>query len=136
MPTTTKFLLGALLGSIVIAVTYFAMGNTTSAVNTRNDAVSNTMHFEENTESQGAAIGAENHVTFTCETGGDIQAVFERDIVGITLSDGEQIVLRQKEVASGIRYLSNDSSIELRGKGNEAMLIENGVVTHDNCIVP
>lgn len=85
-------------------------------------------------DAQGAAIGDENLVTFACEGGKTITAVFERDIVGVTLSDGRQLVLRQAESGSGIRYLSNDTSVEFRGKGNEGSLIESGVTTYAGCV--
>ena len=86
------------------------------------------------TEMQGAAIGNENLVTFTCDGGKKITAVFERDIVGLTLSDSRQITLRQATSGSGIRYLSNDSTIEFRGKGSEGTLIENNKTTYSNCL--
>lgn len=85
-------------------------------------------------DAQGAAIGDENLVNFTCDGGTTITAVFERDIVGVTLSDGRQLVLRQAESGSGIRYLSNDTSVEFRGKGNEGTLIEGGVTTYAGCV--
>lgn len=85
------------------------------------------------TNMQGAAIGGENLVTFTCDGGKTITAVFERDIVGLTLSDGRQVTLREAQSGSGIRYLSNDTTIEFHGKGNEGFLIENGKTTYANC---
>lgn len=84
-------------------------------------------------KSQGAAIGDENLATFKCDVGKTITAVFERDIVGLTLSDGRQITLREAP-GSGIRYLSNDTKIEFRGKGNEGTLVENGTTTYANCL--
>ncbi len=84
---------------------------------------------------QGAAIGDENLVTFTCATGKTITAVFERDIVALTLSDGRQMKLRQSRTGSGISYLSNDSSVEFRGKGSEGMLVERGTETYTACTV-
>lgn len=85
-------------------------------------------------DAQGAAIGDENLVNFKCDGGKTITAVFERDKAGITLSDGRQIVLRQSVSGSGIRYLSNDTSIEFRGKGQEGELIENGETTYKGCL--
>lgn len=85
-------------------------------------------------DAQGAAIGDENLVNFKCEGGKTITAVFERDIVGITLSDGRQLVLHQSVSGSGIRYLSNDTKIEFRGKGREGELIENGATTYSGCL--
>lgn len=84
--------------------------------------------------SQGAAIGDENLANFKCAGGKTITAVFERDIVALTLSDGRQMTLRQATSGSGIRYLSNDTKIEFRGKGNEGSLIENGATTYSGCI--
>jgi membrane-bound inhibitor of C-type lysozyme len=84
-------------------------------------------------ENQGAAIGEENMVEFKCAGGTSITAVFERDIVGVTLSDGRQLVLRQAQSANGIRYLSNDTKIEFRGEGNTGALIENGSTTYADC---
>lgn len=85
-------------------------------------------------DAQGAAIGDENLANFKCDNGKTITAVFERDIVGITLSDGRQLVLRQSVSGSGIRYVSNDTSIEFRGKGQEGELIENGATTYTGCL--
>ena len=85
-------------------------------------------------EEQGAAIGDENLATFSCDRGKSITAVFERDIVGLTLSDGRQMTLRQARSDTGVRYLSNDSKIEFSGKGNEATLIENGKVSYTACV--
>ncbi|MEK7098516.1 MAG: MliC family protein [Patescibacteria group bacterium] len=87
-----------------------------------------------NPKSQGAAIGDENLVTFKCDGGKTITAVFERDIVGLTLSDGRQVTLREARSGSGIRYLSNDQKIEFSGKGNEGALVENGTMTYVNCL--
>jgi len=84
-------------------------------------------------DSQGAVIGEENFATFQCDGGKSITAVFERDIVGLTLSDGRQLVLREAPSASGMRYLSNDTTIEFRGKGSEGSLIEGGSTTYANC---
>lgn len=103
------------------------------------ETIQNTETTQETTEStpsqenQGAAIGDENLVTFQCAGGKSITAVFERDIVGLTLSDGRQIVLRQAVSGSGIRYLSNDTKIEFRGKGMDGYLVENGATTYADC---
>jgi membrane-bound inhibitor of C-type lysozyme len=84
-------------------------------------------------ETQGAAIGDENLAEFYCDDGKTITAVFERDIVGLTLSDGRQILLREAVSGVGNRYLSNDETIEFRGEGNEGTLIEKGVTTYSAC---
>lgn len=87
------------------------------------------------TASQGASIGIENIVTFQCEGGRNIVAVFARDIVGLTLSDGRQLELRQATSDRGVVYLNNTQTIELRGGDGPASLIENGRATHVGCNV-
>ncbi len=82
---------------------------------------------------QGAAIGDENRVTFSCANSKYIDVVFERDIAGITLSDGRQFTLRLARSDTGIRYLSPDASIELSGRGNDAELTEKGIPTYASC---
>lgn len=86
------------------------------------------------TEHQGASIGDENLVEFVCAEGKTLTAVFARDILGLTLSDGRQISLRQADVASGVRYLNNTQTIEFRGKEDGAVLAEGGVTTYTNCM--
>ena len=86
-------------------------------------------------EHQGASIGDENLVEFRCAEGKTMTAVFARDILGLTLSDGRQMTLRQAESGSGIRYLNNIETIEFRGKGDEAFLVEEGVETYQACSV-
>jgi len=82
---------------------------------------------------QGASIGGENEADFTCAGGKTITAVFTRDIVALTLSDGRQLTLRQAVSGSGIRYLNNTETIEFSGKGSDAFLTENGKITHTDC---
>lgn len=84
-------------------------------------------------ETQGASIGDENLVEFVCADGKTMTAVFTRDIVGLTLSDGRQLTLRQAESGSGIRYLNNTQTIEFRGQGDEAFLIEGETTTYAEC---
>ncbi len=86
------------------------------------------------TERQGASIGEENLVEFACAEAKTMTAVFTRDILGLTLSDGRQITLRQAESDSGIRYLNNTQTIEFRGGGEQASLVEGGGATYANCV--
>jgi|GEM_PF-1386031 len=85
------------------------------------------------TQNQGASIGEENAVEFSCADSKSMTAVFARDILGLTLSDGRQITLRQAESGSGIRYLNNTETIEFRGKGENAYLEEGGAMTYQDC---
>jgi membrane-bound inhibitor of C-type lysozyme len=83
----------------------------------------------------GASIGDENLVEFTCAEHKTITAVFTRDIVGLTLSDGRQVELRQVESASGVRYVNGSESIEFRSKGEQGFLVEGGKTTYADCSV-
>ncbi|OGG60390.1 hypothetical protein A2765_02995 [Candidatus Kaiserbacteria bacterium RIFCSPHIGHO2_01_FULL_56_24] len=129
------------LGFLILAVGwwYLSRMNVETAQNTRPDAPAvPTGGHEESppipvTESQGASIGSENEVEFTCTGGKTMTAVFTRDIVALTLSDGRQLTLRQAASASGIRYLNNTETIEFNGKGNDAFLTENGTTTYIDC---
>lgn len=85
------------------------------------------------TQNQGASSGQENTAEFSCAAGKTMTAVFTRDIVGLTLSDGRQIELREATSGSGIRYLNNTGSIEFRGKGDGAYLQEGGTSTYADC---
>lgn len=135
-------LIGFLAGGAVIVLSagaWWYWNDVETVVNDRTEPTSG--HEESATpqetptiEEQGAAIGDENLVVFRCQGGATITAVFERDIVGLTLSDGRQLVLRQAVSGSGIRYLSNDQKIEFRGKGNESSLAENGMTTFSSCV--
>lgn len=90
------------------------------------------------TQTQGASIGEENAVEFACADGKSMTAIFTRDIVGITLSDGRQLTLRQATSGSlagqaGVRYLNNTETIEFRSQGDAAFLDENGKTTYADC---
>lgn len=87
------------------------------------------------TEHQGASIGDENLAEFVCAEGKKMTAVFARDILGLTLSDGRQITLRQLEGGDEIRYLNNTQTIEFRGKDYGATLLEDGNETYKECAV-
>ncbi|OGG72998.1 hypothetical protein A3A38_01130 [Candidatus Kaiserbacteria bacterium RIFCSPLOWO2_01_FULL_53_17] len=89
----------------------------------------------------GASISSENEANFACAQGKSIIAVFARDILALTLSDGRQITLREAESGSlagqaDIRYLNNTGAVEFRGGDGTASLIENGVTTYTNCVTP
>lgn len=126
------------IGAIILGIGWWYLSSSSEEVaevieTPENRTPSTQQETDNANDSQGAVIGEENLVTFQCEGGKSITAVFERDIVGLTLSDGRQLVLRQAPSASGMRYLSNDTSIEFRGQGNEGQLIESGSTTYKAC---
>jgi membrane-bound inhibitor of C-type lysozyme len=66
--------------------------------------------------------------TFACQFAGERLIMrFEPGEVRLLTSNAERITLYQIPAASGIRY--SNASLELRGKGMDLVLIENGVAT-------
>ena len=64
--------------------------------------------------------------TFACQLNGERLIMrFEPGEVRLLTSNAERITLYQIPAASGIRY--SNASLELRGKGMDLVLIENGV---------
>lgn len=80
------------------------------------------------------STGEENLVEFRCDASKSITAVFARNIVGLTLSDGRQMELRQYMVGSDIRFVNADETVEFRGQGEGGALIEGGQTTFANCV--
>lgn len=79
--------------------------------------------------------GDENLAEFVCAGGSSMIAVFSRDLVDITLSDGRQLTLSQVESGSGIRYANASGAIEFHSKGEEAFLQEDGETTFADCTI-
>lgn len=66
--------------------------------------------------------------TFACQLDGDRLILrFEPGEVRLLTSGAERITLYQIPAASGVRY--SNASLELRGKGMDLVLIDNGVAT-------
>lgn len=66
--------------------------------------------------------------TFVCQLGGERLILrFEPGEVRLLTSTAERITLYQIPAASGVRY--SNASMELRGKGLDLVLSENGVAT-------
>ena len=81
-------------------------------------------------EHQAAKDAAEDAAkpTFACQFAGERLIIrFEPGEVRLLTSNAERITLYQIPAASGIRY--SNASLELRGKGMDLVLIENGVAT-------
>ena len=81
-------------------------------------------------EHQAAKDAAEDAAkpTFICQLAGERLIIrFEPGEVRLLTSNADRITLYQIPAASGIRY--NNASLELRGKGMDLVLIENGVAT-------
>ena len=84
-------------------------------------------------QAPGASIGDENLVQFQCDDGKMLTAVFARDIVGLTLSDGRQMELRHVE-GDAIRYTNPNATIEFGSRGEDGYLTEGGKTTYDHCV--
>jgi len=85
-------------------------------------------------DSPGASIGDENLVQFQCDGGMGFTAVFTRDILALTLSDGRQMELREVETAQSIRYHNLNGSVEFHAVGEGGYLTEDGETTYANCV--
>ncbi|HEX3633559.1 MAG TPA: hypothetical protein VHZ01_13705 [Casimicrobiaceae bacterium] len=66
--------------------------------------------------------------TFLCQLAGEPLILrFEPGEVRLLTSNAERITLYQIPAATGLRY--NNATLELRGKGMDLVMIENGVST-------
>lgn len=71
---------------------------------------------------------------FTCEGGKTITAVFSDNQVGLSLSDGRQVILPRAISASGARYANPDESFVFWNKGDTAFIEEFGKQTYASCV--
>ena len=77
---------------------------------------------------------------FSCDEGKAIEAVFARNSVQLTLSDGRSLILPQAISASGASYANTDGSFVFWNKGlparagDTAFIQENGVLTYKGCV--
>ena len=73
--------------------------------------------------------------TFICQLAGERLIIrFEPGEVRLLTSNADRITLYQIPAASGIRY--SNASLELRGKGMDLVLIDNGVPSNLEGCVP
>lgn len=71
-------------------------------------------------------------VSYSCAEGKSFTVTFTDGAAALTLEDGRAFLLPQAIAGSGIRY--EREGILLIGKGDDAQLEENGVVTHADCV--
>ena len=92
------------------------------------------------TETNTPAVSPESAVTTTyaCENNFSINATFQGNGAQLSLSDGRAINVAEVSVGTttGSRFENNDGSFALTTLGPTAIVEENGVVTHANCIEP
>lgn len=63
-------------------------------------------------------------VVYSCDDGTDFVADFAGDTATLSIASGPTVVLKQKQVASGISY--SNGSYEFRRKGKSALLRQAG----------
>lgn len=132
-----KYAALALVGLVLLGAAWYALN--TDTLSARNATRPSGPHEEITQEqepegpSQGVSIGEENLVEFQCDEGKTVTAVFARNIVGLTLSDGRQMELRQYMVGNDIRFVNPDQTIEFKAVGEGGALIEGGRTTYANC---
>ena len=81
-----------------------------------------------------ATNGIINSVTFGCTGNKTIHALFFKEKVELTLSDGRHMLLLQAISASGARYANTDEVFVFWNKGNTAFIEEDNKTTFKDCI--
>lgn len=79
--------------------------------------------------------GVVNSALFKCADNKSIQAIFFKDRVELTLSDGRNMLLPQAVSASGARYANTDESFVFWNKGDTAFVTEGNATTFADCTV-
>ncbi|MBU6323695.1 MAG: MliC family protein [Patescibacteria group bacterium] len=74
-----------------------------------------------------------NDVTFRCDGGKTVRAVFHPHDVQLLLSDGRNLTVPQAISASGARYANADESFVFWNKGDTAFITEASSTTFANC---
>ena len=76
-----------------------------------------------------------NAANFLCAGNKSVQAIFFKDRVELTLSDGRNMLLSQAVSASGARYANTDESFVFWNKGNTAFITEGATTSFQDCAV-
>lgn len=79
--------------------------------------------------------GVINSVIFNCADNKSIHALFFKERVELTLSDGRNMLLSQAVSASGARYANSDESFVFWNKGDTAFIDEKNEVTFKDCVI-
>lgn len=98
------------------------------------DALSTIKNTDTSTQaSSGSQDNVINSVEYNCDNGKTIHALYFREKVELTLSDGRNMLLPQAISASGTRYANSDESFVFWSKGDTAFVQEDDSTTFDNC---
>jgi membrane-bound inhibitor of C-type lysozyme len=76
-----------------------------------------------------------NSVIFDCKNNKTIHAIFFKEKVELTLSDGRNMLLPQAISASGARYANTDESFVFWNKGDTAFVQEGNATTFEDCVI-
>ena len=73
-------------------------------------------------------------VSYSCDSGKTITAVYGDTTANLTLSDGRSLALTQGMSGSGVSYVDATGAINFRTEGSNGFLQENGTTTYNNCV--
>jgi putative hemolysin len=90
--------------------------------------------LQPNTVVEASTADVINSALFNCAENKTIQAVFLKDKVTLTLSDGRHLLLSQGMSGSGARYVNTDESFVFWNKGDTAFIEEGNVSTYKDCV--
>ena len=76
-----------------------------------------------------------NSVVFNCAVDKNIKAIFYKDRVYVSLSDGRKMSLPQVLSGSGARYANFDESFVFWNKGDTAFVNEGDKMTYKDCLI-
>jgi len=76
-----------------------------------------------------------NPANFNCSENKKIQALFFKDRVELSLSDGRNMLISQAVSASGVRYANTDESFVFWNKGDTAFVNEGNKTTFKDCLI-
>lgn len=93
-----------------------------SFINALNAGVANSMPTQQGTTSLGEKPIAD--VTYSCDAGVTIHAIYRTEEVQLLLSDGRNLTVPQAISGSGARYANKDESFVFWNKGNTAFITE------------
>lgn len=83
----------------------------------------------------GTSVNEANRVTYRCDNGGQIDAVFSDADVTFSLSDGRTFTLLKASAGSDIKFSNRDGSVVLWTKDYSAFLEENDESVYTGCVV-
>jgi putative hemolysin len=90
--------------------------------------------LQPNTDVEASTNEVINTALFNCADNKTIQAVFLKDSLSLTLSDGRHLRLLQGMSGSGARYVNTDESFVFWNKGDTAFIEEGKETSYKDCV--